>query len=192
MEGRAAPPEPPFSCFKGHWRWPWCHAIARPHERKAPLCRRSSSLRARARACAPTRTRSFIRSPGGRSLLHLLDTRGCAWRRQEGRGGRQGPRAGRSGIPGRGVAIAIQAEQKGTGHAVQQAAEALAGYDGPVIILYGDTPFVEATTLQSDAGPARRGGRTRRRRPCLLARGSAEVRPDHSRGRRPDRQDGRI
>ena len=50
-------------------------------------------------------------------------------------------------IAGRNVSIALQAEQKGTGHAVQQAAEALAGYEGPVIVLYGDTPFVEAATL---------------------------------------------
>lgn len=50
-------------------------------------------------------------------------------------------------LASRDVRIAIQAEQKGTGHAVQQAAEALAGYDGPVIILYGDTPFVETETL---------------------------------------------
>ena len=50
-------------------------------------------------------------------------------------------------ISGRDVTIAVQAEQKGTGHAVQQAAEALAGYDGAVIILYGDTPFVETSTL---------------------------------------------
>jgi bifunctional UDP-N-acetylglucosamine pyrophosphorylase/glucosamine-1-phosphate N-acetyltransferase len=51
-------------------------------------------------------------------------------------------------VGGRDVAIAHQAEQKGTGHAVQQAAEALAGYDGAVLILYGDTPFVEAETLR--------------------------------------------
>ena len=51
-------------------------------------------------------------------------------------------------IAGRDVAIAVQAEQKGTGHAVQQAADALSGYDGPVIILYGDTPFVRADTLR--------------------------------------------
>jgi bifunctional UDP-N-acetylglucosamine pyrophosphorylase/glucosamine-1-phosphate N-acetyltransferase len=51
-------------------------------------------------------------------------------------------------IAGRDVAVAFQAEQKGTGHAVQQAAEALAGYDGPVLILYGDTPFVHAETLK--------------------------------------------
>jgi len=51
-------------------------------------------------------------------------------------------------IGGRDVTVAFQAEQKGTGHAVQQAAEALAGYDGPVLILYGDTPFVQAETLR--------------------------------------------
>ena len=63
-------------------------------------------------------------------------------------------------IAGRDAAIAVQAEQKGTGHAVQQAAGALAGYDGPVLILYGDTPFVEAGTLRrmidrldGDGGP---------------------------------------
>jgi bifunctional UDP-N-acetylglucosamine pyrophosphorylase/glucosamine-1-phosphate N-acetyltransferase len=51
-------------------------------------------------------------------------------------------------IAGRDVSVALQAEQKGTGHAVQQAAAALSGYDGPVLILYGDTPFVEAETLR--------------------------------------------
>jgi bifunctional UDP-N-acetylglucosamine pyrophosphorylase/glucosamine-1-phosphate N-acetyltransferase len=51
-------------------------------------------------------------------------------------------------IAGRDVANAIQAEQKGTGHAVQQAAAVLGTYDGPVLILYGDTPFVEAETLR--------------------------------------------
>jgi bifunctional UDP-N-acetylglucosamine pyrophosphorylase/glucosamine-1-phosphate N-acetyltransferase len=50
-------------------------------------------------------------------------------------------------IGGRDVALAVQAEQKGTGHAVRQAEAALSGYDGPVIILYGDAPFVEAETL---------------------------------------------
>jgi bifunctional UDP-N-acetylglucosamine pyrophosphorylase/glucosamine-1-phosphate N-acetyltransferase len=51
-------------------------------------------------------------------------------------------------LKGRDVSIAHQAEQKGTAHAVQQAKEALAGYEGAVLILYGDTPFVEAETLQ--------------------------------------------
>lgn len=51
-------------------------------------------------------------------------------------------------IVGRNVVTALQPEQKGTGHAVQQAAPALDGYDGPVLILYGDTPFVETETLR--------------------------------------------
>jgi bifunctional UDP-N-acetylglucosamine pyrophosphorylase/glucosamine-1-phosphate N-acetyltransferase len=50
-------------------------------------------------------------------------------------------------LEGRGVETAIQADQKGTAHAVQQAATALDGYDGPVLILYGDCPFVESATL---------------------------------------------
>jgi len=63
-------------------------------------------------------------------------------------------------LKGRDVAIAHQAEQKGTAHAVSQAKDALAGYDGAVLILYGDTPFVEAETLKrmlerldGDGGP---------------------------------------
>ena len=51
-------------------------------------------------------------------------------------------------LKGRDVAIAHQAEQKGTAHAVSQAKDAVAEYDGAVLILYGDTPFVEADTLK--------------------------------------------
>ncbi|RIA46839.1 UDP-N-acetylglucosamine pyrophosphorylase /glucosamine-1-phosphate N-acetyltransferase [Hephaestia caeni] len=60
-----------------------------------------------------------------------------------------------------GVATALQAEQLGTGHAVQQAQNALAGFDGDVLILYGDVPLVSPETmramldrLQSDDAPA--------------------------------------
>lgn len=48
-----------------------------------------------------------------------------------------------------GVETALQAEQLGTGHAVAQAREALAGFDGNVLILYGDVPLVEARTMQA-------------------------------------------
>lgn len=44
--------------------------------------------------------------------------------------------------------IATQAEQNGTGHAVLAAAEALAGAEGDVLVLYGDTPFVQGETLE--------------------------------------------
>jgi bifunctional UDP-N-acetylglucosamine pyrophosphorylase / glucosamine-1-phosphate N-acetyltransferase len=43
--------------------------------------------------------------------------------------------------------IAVQEPQLGTGHAVQQAAGALEGFSGDVLILYGDVPFVRPATL---------------------------------------------
>jgi len=80
-------------------------------------------------------------------LLHLLDSvdKLGAVRRVVvvGKGRDQVEKA----LDGSNVAIAHQAEQKGTAHAVAQAREALAGYEGPVLILYGDTPFVQASTL---------------------------------------------
>src|SRR5437868_10541942 len=81
-------------------------------------------------------------------LLHLLDRVDALGAERKvvvlGKGREQVEAA----LAGRDVTIAVQTEQKGTGHAVQQAAGALAGYDGPVIILYGDTPFVETGTLR--------------------------------------------
>ena len=44
--------------------------------------------------------------------------------------------------------IAVQDPQHGTGHAVQQAESALAGFEGDVLILYGDVPFVSAYTMR--------------------------------------------
>jgi bifunctional UDP-N-acetylglucosamine pyrophosphorylase/glucosamine-1-phosphate N-acetyltransferase len=48
-----------------------------------------------------------------------------------------------------GVAIVTQAEQRGTGHAVAQAAALLAAHDGPALVLYADTPFVRSATLET-------------------------------------------
>jgi bifunctional UDP-N-acetylglucosamine pyrophosphorylase/glucosamine-1-phosphate N-acetyltransferase len=42
----------------------------------------------------------------------------------------------------------LQREQRGTGHAVLQAAPALEGFRGDVLILYGDTPLLRAETLE--------------------------------------------
>ncbi|WP_151955338.1 bifunctional UDP-N-acetylglucosamine diphosphorylase/glucosamine-1-phosphate N-acetyltransferase GlmU [Sphingomonas sp. EC-HK361] len=47
-----------------------------------------------------------------------------------------------------GIATALQADQLGTGHAVQQAQAALDGFDGDVLILYGDVPLVSAATMR--------------------------------------------
>ena len=45
--------------------------------------------------------------------------------------------------------IVLQEEQKGTAHAVGMAREALDGFDGDVIVLYGDTPFIRPETLEA-------------------------------------------
>lgn len=45
--------------------------------------------------------------------------------------------------------IAVQEPQLGTGHAVQQAEESLAGFEGDVLILYGDVPFVRTATMRA-------------------------------------------
>lgn len=46
-----------------------------------------------------------------------------------------------------GVEVAIQAEQLGTGHAVRQTEAALTGFEGDVLILYGDVPLVSTATM---------------------------------------------
>ncbi|MEO6255470.1 MAG: NTP transferase domain-containing protein, partial [Sphingomicrobium sp.] len=81
-------------------------------------------------------------------LLHLLD-------RVDGLGARKrvvvvgkGRDQVEEALNGRDVTVAHQAQQKGTAHAVQHAAGALDGYEGAVLILYADTPFVEAETLK--------------------------------------------
>jgi bifunctional UDP-N-acetylglucosamine pyrophosphorylase/glucosamine-1-phosphate N-acetyltransferase len=43
----------------------------------------------------------------------------------------------------------VQDPQLGTAHAVAQAAPALAGFDGDVIVLYGDTPLIRPETLEA-------------------------------------------
>ncbi|HKL68687.1 bifunctional UDP-N-acetylglucosamine diphosphorylase/glucosamine-1-phosphate N-acetyltransferase GlmU [Salibaculum sp.] len=45
------------------------------------------------------------------------------------------------------VEVVLQAEQLGTGHAVDQCRSALADFDGDVVVLYGDTPFIRPETL---------------------------------------------
>ena len=81
-------------------------------------------------------------------LLHLLDTvQGMGAARQVvvvGKGREQIEAA----VSGRDVSIAVQAEQKGTAHAVAQTRDSLNGFGGAVLILYGDTPFVTEATLR--------------------------------------------
>lgn len=50
--------------------------------------------------------------------------------------------------------VVLQPEQLGTGHAVAQALPALAGFEGRVLVLYGDTPFIAPETLAALGGHA--------------------------------------
>jgi bifunctional UDP-N-acetylglucosamine pyrophosphorylase / glucosamine-1-phosphate N-acetyltransferase len=52
-------------------------------------------------------------------------------------------------LSGTGALIATQDPQHGTGHAVQQAEAVLSGFEGDVLILYGDVPFVPAETMRA-------------------------------------------
>ena len=45
--------------------------------------------------------------------------------------------------------FAVQEPQLGTGHAVRQAEPALADFDGDVLVLYGDVPFVRPETMRA-------------------------------------------
>ena len=47
------------------------------------------------------------------------------------------------------VQVVVQKEQLGTAHAVAQARPALEGFEGTAIVLYGDTPFISAETLEA-------------------------------------------
>jgi bifunctional UDP-N-acetylglucosamine pyrophosphorylase/glucosamine-1-phosphate N-acetyltransferase len=67
----------------------------------------------------------------------------------------------RSALADTDVALAVQEPQLGTGHAVLQAADALRGFDGTVLILFGDVPLISAETMkrlaaavEPEGGPA--------------------------------------
>jgi bifunctional UDP-N-acetylglucosamine pyrophosphorylase / glucosamine-1-phosphate N-acetyltransferase len=45
--------------------------------------------------------------------------------------------------------FAAQIERLGTGHAVSMARDALAGFSGTVLVLYGDVPLIQTATLQN-------------------------------------------
>ena len=47
-----------------------------------------------------------------------------------------------------GAEVVVQDPQHGTAHAVRQAEAALAGFEGDVLILYGDVPFVSTETMR--------------------------------------------
>lgn len=60
-------------------------------------------------------------------------------------------------VAGTGALVAVQDPQHGTGHAVRQAESALRGFDGDVLILYGDVPLVTSKTMQMMLGKLNSG-----------------------------------
>ncbi|BAV64484.1 bifunctional N-acetylglucosamine-1-phosphate uridyltransferase/glucosamine-1-phosphate acetyltransferase [Sphingobium cloacae] len=64
-------------------------------------------------------------------------------------------------VEGKGVAIAVQDRQLGTGHAVAQAHDALEGFAGDVLILYGDVPLVRTETMRAMLDRLARGDEPR-------------------------------
>jgi bifunctional UDP-N-acetylglucosamine pyrophosphorylase/glucosamine-1-phosphate N-acetyltransferase len=51
-------------------------------------------------------------------------------------------------LAGRAIHFAVQEPQLGTAHAVLQAREALAGFDGDILLLSGDVPFIRTETMR--------------------------------------------
>ena len=52
-------------------------------------------------------------------------------------------------LAGTGVEFALQAEQKGTGHAVMVAEPLVGPVDGDLLVLYGDVPLIRPATIKS-------------------------------------------
>ncbi len=81
-------------------------------------------------------------------LIHLLDSvRTLAPERQVIIAGARREQV-QSAVTGQNVIVVTQEPQLGTGHAVLQAKSALAGFNGDVLILYGDVPLVTPATMQ--------------------------------------------
>ena len=67
----------------------------------------------------------------------------------------------------KGLEFVVQTEQLGTGHAVKMCEERLEMHDGPVLILAGDSPMVQVSSLRSLLAEF-----SARRRACLLGTGN--------------------
>lgn len=91
----------------------------------------------------------------------------------------------KAAVAGRGLLFAHQAEQRGTGHAVQSALPALKGFHGDLLIVCGDTPLLTGAVLSDLVRDHARAGR-------VLTVLSAEVREGGSLGRILRGPEGRL
>ena len=73
--------------------------------------------------------------------------------------------------------VVVQEQRLGTGHAVAQALPALADAAGDAVVLYGDTPFIRAETLEAMCAEFREGVfKKARKAPNVKLRGCAFLR----------------
>ena len=80
-------------------------------------------------------------------LLHLIDSFDAAGATRRVAVVGAGREQVEAALAGQGIDFALQAEQLGTAHAALQARDALAGFDGTIVIGFGDTPFLKAETI---------------------------------------------
>ena len=71
---------------------------------------------------------------------------------------------------GEGYTYCLQSEQLGTGHAANAAAQALHGYEGPVLVCYGDMPLFKRETYRQLFEVQRRDGND-----CTVLTGVTEL-----------------
>ncbi len=82
----------------------------------------------------------------------------------------------REALAGEAIEFVLQQEQRGTGHALLQAEQALSGFDGDLLVLPGDTPLLTSRTLEEMVQAHRQA----RAHATVL---TAEVREPHGYGR---------
>ena len=98
---------------------------------------------------------------GKAMVLHLIDTAFRAGAERVvtvvGHQGHEVRQQIEAAYPGWELAFVLQAEQRGTGHALREALPALAGA-ADVVVLYGDTPLLQASTVAQLVLRHRAGG----------------------------------
>ena len=138
-----------------------------------------------------TRMRSarpkVLHTVAGASLLDARAQRARRSRRDPRRGGGRARPPGGRGRGARALAEAemfVQAERRGTAHAVLSAKAAIARGADDILVVFGDTPLIRPQTLVKLAGGDRR--RRSRRGARLPAGRSDRLRPAGDRARRAD------
>jgi bifunctional UDP-N-acetylglucosamine pyrophosphorylase/glucosamine-1-phosphate N-acetyltransferase len=69
-------------------------------------------------------------------------------------------------------AVAVQHDRRGTAHAVQQAQETLKDFEGDIVVVYGDTPFIGGETIARMRAARREG-----KKPAVVVLGFTPVDP---------------